>query len=215
MKFKAVIFDLDGTLINSLEDIADSMNTVLKTNKYPTHNYEAYNYFIGSGTRNLVAKALPENHSTENEIESCYADLMTVYSDNCSNKTKPYDHIITLLDTLVDRKLKLCVLSNKSDALTKKIVSELFAKYFKTVVGLTTEELKKPNPFTALQISKELGVSPQEILYVGDSGIDMQTATNAGMCAVGVSWGYRPKEELLADGAIHIINSPLDLITLL
>jgi phosphoglycolate phosphatase len=81
MKFKAVIFDLDGTLINSLEDIADSMNTVLKTNKYPTHNYEAYNYFIGSGTR---AKALPKNHSTENEID--YADLMTVYSNNCSIK---------------------------------------------------------------------------------------------------------------------------------
>jgi phosphoglycolate phosphatase len=169
------------------------MNTVLKTNKYPTHNYEAYNYFIGSGTRNLVAKALPKNH--ENEIES-YADLMTVYSNNCSNKTKPYDHIITLLDTLVDRKLKLCVLSNKSDALQKKIVSELFANYFETVVGLTTEELKTKSIYSTTN-KQRIRVSPQEILYVGDSGIDMQTATNAGMGAVGVSWATDQKKNCL------------------
>ncbi|WP_029596583.1 HAD family hydrolase [Flavobacterium sp. ACAM 123] len=215
MKFKAVIFDLDGTLINSLEDIADSMNTVLKTKNYPTHNYEAYNYFIGSGIRNLVAKALPDGHSNEHEIERCFEALMSVYRGNCIHKTIPYEGIIKLLDNLIDRQLKLCVLSNKSDALTKKIVSELFPGYFESVIGLTTEELKKPNPFTAVLIGKGLGFTPQEIMYIGDSGVDMQTANNAAMYPVGVSWGYRPKEELLADGAKHILDHPLDLIELL
>jgi phosphoglycolate phosphatase len=215
MKFKAVIFDLDGTLVNSLEDIADSMNIVLEANNYPSHNYETYNYFIGSGIRNLVAKALPKNHNDKSEIERCFDAMMVVYRDNCIHKTKPYDGIIALLDTLVSRNLKLSVLSNKSDEFTKKMVQVIFPNYFEPVVGLTTEEYKKPNPFTVLQISKDLGVSPQEILYVGDSDVDMQTANNAAMYAVGVSWGYRPKEELIAEGAKYILNHPLDLITLL
>jgi phosphoglycolate phosphatase len=215
MKFKAVIFDLDGTLVNSLEDIADAMNIVLQANNYPTHNYETYNYFIGSGIRNLVAKALPTEHNEESEIARCFDAMMVVYRDNCILKTKPYDDIIALLDTLVSRKLKLSILSNKSDEFTKIMVHAIFPDYFEPVIGLTTEEHKKPNPFTVLQISKDLGVTPQEIIFVGDSDVDMQTATNAAMYPVGVSWGYRPKETLIAEGAKYILNHPLDLITLL
>jgi len=215
MKFKAAIFDLDGTLVNSLEDIADAMNTVLLNNKYPTHDYQTYNYFIGSGLHNLVGKALPENNNSNSEINLCFDAMMVVYRENCIYKTKPYDGIINLLDSLASKKIKLCVLSNKADELTKKMVQAIFPNYFEIVLGLTTEELKKPNPVTVLQMSKDLGVAPNEILYVGDSGIDMQTATNAAMYAVGVSWGYRPTEELLTDGAKKIINNPSQLLELL
>lgn len=215
MKFKAVLFDLDGTLVNSLIDIADSINKVLQERNFPTHSYEMINDFIGSGLRNLVTKALPETHKDEATIESVFQAMMTNYRENCTNKTYAYDGIIELLDELKSRNIKLAVLSNKADELTKKIGLTLFPDYFEIVMGLKSEATKKPNPSGAIEISNDLGISPEEILYVGDSGIDMQTAKNANIYAVGVLWGYRPKEELVAEGAQSIINHPLDLIELL
>jgi phosphoglycolate phosphatase len=215
MKFKGIIFDLDGTLVNSLEDIADAMNKVLQNLDYPTHTYDDYQYFIGSGLRNLVSKSLPENHNDETQIERCYDLMVEIYRDNCTNQTKPYNGIIELLDELKSRNIKLSVFSNKADALTKEITAFLFPGYFNPIVGLSIESLKKPNPFEAEEISKSLGLQPEEMIFVGDSGIDMQTATNANMYAVGVLWGYRPKEELIANGAQHILSHPLDLIPIL
>lgn len=215
MKFKGVIFDLDGTLVNSLEDIADAMNTVLQNLNYPTHNYEAYQYFIGSGLRNLVSKALPSTHNDEKNIDSCYQLMIEEYSDNCTRKTKSYAGIRELLDYLISQNIKLSVFSNKSDELTKKVVADLFPNCFSAVVGLSVEALKKPNPAEAITISKSFGLKTEEIIFVGDSGIDMQTAINANMLAVGVSWGYRPEEELIAEGAKYVLNSPLDLIPIL
>ena len=215
MKFKGVIFDLDGTLVNSLEDIADAMNKVLQELDFPTHSYEDYQYFIGSGLRNLVSKSLPSSQNNESQIEVCLNLMIAIYRNACTNKTKPYPGIVELLDYLISINMKLSVFSNKSDELTKKIVADLFPNYFKTAVGLSTESLKKPNPFEALEISKNLGLKPEEMIFVGDSGIDMQTATNANMHAIGVLWGYRPEEELIANGAKHLLNYPLDLIPLL
>jgi phosphoglycolate phosphatase len=215
MKFKGVIFDLDGTLVNSLEDIADAMNTVLRDLNYPTHSYEDYQYFIGSGLRNLVGKSLPASQNNENQIEKCLNSMIEIYRDACTNKTKPYHGIVELLDNLISRNIKLSVFSNKSDELTKKIVAHLFPNYFETAVGLSIESRKKPNPFEALEIAKRLELKPEEMIFVGDSGIDMQTATNANMLAVGVLWGYRPEEELIASGAKHLLNHPLDLIEIL
>jgi phosphoglycolate phosphatase len=215
MKFKGVIFDLDGTLVNSLEDIADAMNTVLLSLSYPTHSYEAYQYFIGSGLRNLVSKSLPETNNDEKHIDSCYQLMIEEYSINCTRKTKAYNGINELLDHLISNNIKLSVFSNKSDELTKKITANLFPGYFETVVGLSIESLKKPNPSEAIAISKRLGLETEEIIFVGDSGIDMQTASNANMVAVGVSWGYRPEEELIANGAKYVISNPLDLIQIL
>lgn len=215
MKFKGIIFDLDGTLVNSLEDIADAMNKVLQDLNYPTHGYEDYQYFIGSGLRNLVSKALPETNNDETQIEHCYDLMVEVYRDNCTNHTKPYDGIVELLEELRTRDIKLGVFSNKADALTKEITMVLFPDYFDPIVGLSTESLKKPNPIEALEISKSWDLEPEEVIFVGDSGIDMQTATNANMQAVGVLWGYRPIKELKANGAKLILNHPLDLIPLL
>ncbi|WP_291099882.1 MULTISPECIES: HAD family hydrolase [unclassified Flavobacterium] len=215
MKFKGVIFDLDGTLVNSLEDIADAMNSVLQDLNYPTHSYDDYQYFIGSGLRNLVGKSLPSTHNNENQIEKCLNLMVEIYRDACTHKTKPYDGIVELLDFLISRNMKLSVFSNKSDELTKKIVADLFPNFFDAAVGLSIESLKKPNPFEAIEISKSLGLNPEEIIFVGDSGIDMQTATNANMFAVGVLWGYRPKEELISNGAKYLLSHPLDLIPIL
>jgi len=215
MKFKAVIFDLDGTLVDSLHDLADSLNIVLKNYNFPTHSYENHQSFIGSGIRSLVERALPINHRDEKQIDSCYHSMLEVYSDSCTNKTKPYDGIIALLDNLVSRNIKICVLSNKADEFTKKITHTLFPNYFDPVLGLKIEAHKKPNPFGAVEISKTLGIKPEEIIYVGDTGIDMQTGTNANMFPVGVLWGFRPKDELIENGAKFILKNPLDLIEIL
>jgi len=215
MKFKGIIFDLDGTLVNSLEDISDAMNTVLTGLNYPTHTYDTYQYFIGSGLRNLVSKALPASNNSEEQIENCFDCMIETYREVCTIKTKPYDGILELLDNLSSQNIKLAVFSNKADELTKKIAAEIFPDYFDAAVGLSTEELKKPNPFEALEISKNWNLKPEEILFVGDSDIDMQTAVNATMFPVGVSWGYRTEDELIASGAKVVIHNPSDLIQLL
>jgi len=213
MNFKGVIFDLDGTLINSLEDLADSMNSVLQKFNYPIHPLQAYKHFIGNGIRNLVYKTLPEANRDEATIYECYNLMIEVYRNNAVNKTKLYDGICELLDELVSRKMKLAVFSNKADEFTKLIVQALLPKWnFEAIVGFSIEEYKKPNPFVAIQISEKFGISPEDIIYVGDSGVDMQTANNAGMYAVGALWGFRTKEELKSNGAKYLLNNPLDLI---
>jgi len=212
MKYKGIIFDLDGTLVNSLEDISDAMNSVLKGLNFPIHNYDTYQYFIGSGLRNLVSKALPESNNSIDEIETCFESMVKGYRETCTIKTKPYDGIIELLDNLVSRNIKLAVFSNKADELTKKIVADIFPNYFSNVVGLSIESLKKPNPFEAIAISEKWNLKPEEIIFIGDSDIDMQTAVNANMFPVGVTWGYRTEEELKASGAKMVIHNPLELI---
>lgn len=215
MNFKAVIFDLDGTLVNSIEDLADSMNEVLRQNDLPVHNMEAYKYFVGNGLRNLVKAALPESHQEEAFIKNAMAEMMEIYSDNCLNKTTFYKDIPNLLDSLVLRDIKAAVFSNKPDELTKKVVKALFPDHhFEAVIGFTDESLKKPNPVVALSICDALGLPPKNVLYVGDSGVDMQTANNAGMIAVGALWGFRTKEELALNGARYFLNHPLNLLKL-
>ena len=215
MKYKGIIFDLDGTLVNSLEDIADSMNKVLQDLNYPTHSYDVFQYFIGSGLRNTVSKALPESNNTEEQIDICLESMVKGYSQNCTLKTKPYDGIINLLGNLALRNINLAIFSNKADELTKRISAEIFPDYFNTAVGLSVESLKKPNPSEALAICKNWNLKPEEVIFVGDSDIDMRTAVNANMFPVGVTWGYRTEEELLASGAKMVIRHPLELIEIL
>ncbi|WP_264536001.1 HAD family hydrolase [Flavobacterium sp. N1736] len=215
MKFKGIIFDLDGTLVNSLEDISDAMNIVLTGLNYPTHTYNTYQYFIGSGLRNLVSKALPATNNSEEQIEICFDCMIHEYRKICTLKTKPYEGIVALLDNLVSRNIKLAVFSNKADELTKKIATEIFPEHFDVAVGLSTEALKKPNPFEAIEISKSWNLNTEEIIFLGDSDIDMLTAINANMFPVGVSWGYRTEEELIASGAKVVLNNPQELINML
>ncbi|MFI1770394.1 HAD family hydrolase [Thalassobellus citreus] len=211
MTYKAVIFDLDGTLVNPLEDLANAMNKALEIYNYPKHSYEAYQDFIGNGIRSLVAKALPEMYRDEAQIKRSTESMIEIYRNHITDKTKPYDGIIDLLEHLKSQKLKLNVLSNKEHNLTKKVVKTLLPHYFEYVEGLSKEAHKKPNPIKALEISKNLGIKPEEIIYVGDTGIDMETANNANMFAVGVSWGFRTKKELIDNGAKLVINLPWEL----
>jgi len=216
MSYKGIIFDLDGTLVNSLEDIADSMNEVLQNYQCPVHDLQAYKLFIGNGIKNLIERALPVTNRNEAFIDKCCDSMIEVYRRNCINKTKPYHGIAELLDELVSRSLKLAVLSNKADEFTKKIVLTLLPGWsFEAIIGLSDEAHKKPNPFVALQICKKSGISPGDMIYVGDSGIDMQTANNAGMYAVGALWGFQEKEELLSKGAKYLLSSPTDLVNIL
>jgi phosphoglycolate phosphatase len=216
MNYRGIIFDLDGTLVNSLEDLADSMNSILQRYNFPVHSVPTYKQLIGNGIRNLVFKALPEANRDKALINTCYDLMIEVYRENAVKKTKPYEGISELLDELVSRNMKLAVFSNKADEFTKKIVLTLLPEWnFEAIVGLSTEALQKPNPFVAMQISEKFGINPEETLYVGDSGVDMQTANNAGMYAVGALWGFRSKEELTSNGAMYLIKKPLDLLKIL
>jgi len=215
MKYKAVIFDLDGTLVNSIKDIADAMNEVLIRKNYSTYTYDIYKTFVGSGLKKLVVRALPSELSKTKEVEDCLLEMLAIYSKNCTNKTAPYDGVIDLLEELKKLPLKVSILSNKEDSLTKKVASAVLPNIFAPVLGLKEEALKKPNPKVALQLSEGLGINPEEIIYVGDSDVDMQLAKNAGFLPVGVSWGFRSKEELIKNGAARILNIPSDLLTLL
>ncbi|MDR3541509.1 MAG: HAD family hydrolase [Desulfosporosinus sp.] len=216
MKFKGVIFDLDGTLVNSLEDLADSMNNILQRYGFPSHELQAYKYFIGNGIKNLVREALPETSQEEALINRCFDLMMEEYSNNCTHKTQLYDGIAELLNELATRKMKLAVLSNKVDDLTKKVVMSLLPNWnFEVIIGVSAEIPRKPDPFGALLISQQLGIHSENLIYVGDTGVDMQAANSAGAYAVGALWGFRTKEELILNGAKYLLKHPLDLIQML
>lgn len=214
--FKGVIFDLDGTLVNSLEDITNAMNTVLKQYNFPTHSVQVCQSFIGHGVRDLVVKALPKEYQNEEWINRCFNEMLVVYSENCTIKTKMYDGISDLLDQLTAHNIKLAVFSNKADKLTKKVVKAVLPNWnFEAVEGLKVEALKKPNPSVAIEISEKLEVPVAQLIFVGDTDVDILTAKSAGMYPVGVVWGYRTKEELIESGAKFILEHPSDLLKIL
>lgn len=210
---KAIIFDLDGTLLDTLHDIADSMNTVLFTQGYPIHEVSDYKNFVGSGANALVRRALPKTHQDEATVASCTKLMRQEYAENYAKKTKPYDGIIDLLNELKKTGIQLCVLSNKIDQFTKGIVKKYFPlNYFDIVFGERPNIPPKPDPATAIQIAMKLNLLPHEIIFVGDSGIDMQTAHRAGNIAVGVLWGYGDKKDLISKGAKILLKTPQDLL---
>lgn len=215
MNYKAVIFDLDGTLLDSLEDLADSMNAVLESAGYPVYDIESYKYFVGDGMEKLVSRTLPEKCRDIEIIKKYTEKMKDEYTKRWNIKTKPYDGITDLLDMLTEKSIHMTVLSNKPDNFTKLIVKELLPKWkFEAVYGQRKSMPRKPDPTAALEIAGILGLQPREILYLGDTGTDMQTASNAGMYAIGALWGFREKDELITNGAKTVIDKPLDLLQL-
>jgi phosphoglycolate phosphatase len=213
MTYKGVVFDLDGTLADSLDDIADSMNRVLVANHFPTHKRETYRGFIGNGVKNLVFQSIPEENREETIVARCFDMMLEDYEENCMVKTKLYNGIHELLDHLHERGLKLAVFSNKTDELTQKIARKLLNDWnMEVVLGAGGDIPRKPDPKGVLLICQKLGLAPDELIYMGDTGIDMQTATAAGMHGVGVLWGFRDEEELLLNGAKLILKHPMDLV---
>ncbi|RED48186.1 HAD family hydrolase [Seonamhaeicola aphaedonensis] len=215
MKYKAVIFDLDGTLVNSIYDIADAMNTVLRKRNFNTYDYETYKTFVGHGVRSLILQAVPESPEKAKLVDVCLTEMLDIYSSCCTDKTAPYPGVLKLLDDLKSKNIKLAILSNKEDSLTKKVAKAILPDYVYPTLGLVEEALKKPNPQVLLELCKTLNVTPEECMYVGDTKADIQVAKNADMVAVGVSWGFRDKEELVKEGAHFIINTPADLLEIL
>jgi phosphoglycolate phosphatase len=216
MKFKAVLFDLDGTLLDTLDDLADSMNASLRRFNFPPHPVDTYRYLVGNGLVNLVRQALPESHRDQVTIDEVAVAQWEEYSKNWANKTKPYEGIPQLLDALEESGVSMCVFSNKPDDFVHKIMEKYLSNWrFQVILGQTKDIPVKPNPLGANEIARKLGVKNAEFLYAGDSNTDMRTANAAGMFAVGVLWGFRPKEELIAAGAKALIERPSDLLKLL
>ena len=216
MQFKAVIFDLDGTLLDTLEDIVDSTNSMLSQFGFPHHDLQTYKYFVGEGIEKLVRRALPKEKNEENFIAHCVTLMREEYSRRWANKTRPYLKIPELLDTLTSRGIKMAILSNKPDDFTKEMVAKFFPEWKFTIVqGEKLSVPKKPDPTAALSIAKKLKISPHKFLFLGDSEIDMKTAQAAKMYPVGVLWGFRTAEELISSGAKRLIQNPWDLIALL
>ncbi|MDR0232472.1 MAG: HAD family hydrolase [Dysgonamonadaceae bacterium] len=215
--YQAIIFDLDGTLIDSLEDIADAMNLTLASFGFPTHNYDAYRYFVGNGLMNLVRVSVPQS-TLENQqlLQLCFEAMIDKYQKCLLNKTRLYSGVKELLDILNSKKLKMAVLSNKADKLTQQICNALLKDWsFNVVMGSTEDFPRKPHPDSALFIAKKLNISPENIIYMGDTNIDIKTANAAGMFPVGVTWGFRTREELQEAGAKLIIDKPSELFRFL
>lgn len=215
MNFKAVIFDLDGTLLDTIDDLTDTVNTVLAGWGLPTHDREAYKFFVGDGVKILITRSLPENMRTEQRINEGVVKMREEYSRRWKNKTKPYDGVSELLDALTTRNMRLTVLSNKPDEFTKLMVQTYFSRWnFDVVLGGRPGVALKPDPAAAVEVASILRLKPEEFAYLGDTRTDMETATGAKMYPVGVLWGFRPAEELKKSGAKTLIDHPLDLIRL-
>ena len=194
MTYKAVIFDLDGTLVNSLEDLADATNYALNSFGQPSRDVKEFPQMVGDGTRTLISRALRPNK--QELVEDVLGKMREKYPQICLNKTRPYKGLQELVAELVKRKIKLAVLTNE------------------IIKGTTASVPVKPEPFEALQILKQLDVRPEETLFVGDSNIDVKTAKAAGIKAIGVSWGFRGRKELIEAGADAVIDEPSQLLSL-
>ena len=217
MHYQAVLFDLDGTLLNTIDDLADSMNAVLFNRGWPTHSTEAYKYFVGDGVDNLALRVMPqENRSDESLPEKLVAEMSEEYANRWNVKTRPYDGITEMLNALTARGLAMAVLSNKPDDFTKLCGENLLSDWqFDMVQGVADGFAPKPDPAGALKVAKEIGFAPDDFLYLGDTNTDMKTAVAAGMYPVGATWGFRPADELTANGAKTLINHPTELLKLL
>jgi phosphoglycolate phosphatase len=213
---KAVIFDLDGTLLYSLEDLADSVNAVLNKNALPEHPLDDYRTFVGDGMKTLVARAAPTVLLDEAFHSEIVAAVRDEYALRWKAKSRPYPGIPELLDACGERGIARAVLSNKPHEFTQRIMDEIFADWsFEVVAGAKPGVPLKPDPTAALKIAEELDLKPAEVLFLGDSDVDINTAKAAGMLAVGALWGYRGKEELEAAGAKALVKDALEILDLI
>jgi len=209
---KAVIFDLDGTLLNTIDDLANSVNFMLRQFGFPTFSVDEYKYKVGNGMRKLIERSLPKTHGSDEQIEKSLKVFMDYYNQHKSDNTAPYKDIINLLNDLKTKGIKLAVVTNKAHVSANPLIKNTFPDIFDEITGQKENVPTKPNPQSVFNTLEKLNVTPDECLFVGDSGVDMQTAKNAEIKAIGVLWGFRKKEELLQDGADEIISSPLELL---
>jgi phosphoglycolate phosphatase len=212
MRYKAVIFDLDGTLLDTIADIADSLNAVLKAYGYKTFSVEDYKYFVGRGVNELIEQVMTKDYIPKEFFPQIKKRYYEEYNIRSSIKTKPYDGIMDLLKELNKKSVPICILSNKPHSQTMKVVDYYFGPIdFAYVYGKKAEFPIKPSPDSALDIIRRLELDKSDILYVGDTGTDMLTASNAGLDSVGVLWGFRKRKELEEGHAKYIVSHPKDI----
>lgn len=216
MQTKLVIFDLDGTLLNTIGDLAVACNAVLAQRGLPQHGYDDYCHFVGNGIMRLVERALPEPLRTPYTVDAVRRDFVAYYIDHIDCYTKPYDGIPAVVGELAARGIRMAVASNKFQAGTEKLIGKFFGGTgFAAIFGQRPDVPLKPDPAVVNEILTLTGIPAGETLYVGDSGIDMTTAAAAGVRSVGVTWGFRQRAELEEAGADHIIDTPAQLLDLL
>ena len=209
------IFDLDGTLVNSLRDLADSSNHMLAVQGFPTYPVDRYRFFVGRGIPKLIEEVVPVPSRTPEVLAASRRLFDEYYHAHALDNTAPYEGIPELLTELKSRGLRLAVVSNKPDGFAKQIVTALFGGTFEIVFGQRAGVPRKPDPAGALEACAAMGGVPSDCLYFGDSGVDMLTANAAGMTAVGVLWGFRGRDELLENGAKSLIPAPAQALGLL
>lgn len=216
MMKRLVIFDLDGTLLYTIEDLGHAANYALEKNGFATHTLASYPFFVGNGVRRLITRVLPEEHRDDSTIDRLLKDFRAFYDEHCCDCTKPYPGIPELLRDLRDQNVQVAVASNKYDAAVQKIINHYFGDIdFVAIEGQKEGVNVKPDPSVVFSILSQARVPKREVLYVGDSGVDMETARRACVDSVGVTWGFRPEKELVEYYAGTIIHQPGAILSLI
>lgn len=207
MRYMLAIFDLDGTILNTLEDLADSVNAALEQTGYPRRTIEEVRRFVGNGIRKLMERAVPQGTEKE-DIDRVHREFTEYYKVHCTDKTRPYDGIWELLMTLREQGCKTAVVSNKADYGVQKLCSRYFEGLFDVAVGEREGILRKPAPDSVNEVLRKLQVRREDAVYIGDSDVDIETAQNAGMDHIIVNWGFRKEGFLREKGAVRIVSKP-------
>lgn len=205
MKYDTVIFDLDGTLLNTLDDLTDAVNYALKRYQMPTRTLDEIRSFVGNGIYNLLCLSVPDG-SKNLQFETVYTLFCEYYQEHCNDKTRPYPGVIDLLKQLKNRGIHLAIVSNKADFGVKELKEIYFEEYMEAAIGEREGIERKPAPDTVYQALREMGVTGEKAVYVGDSDVDIKTAENAGIPCISVTWGFRDREFLLAHGAAELAD---------
>lgn len=206
MKYSAVIFDMDGTILDTLDDLADAMNYVLRLNNMPVRTTGEIRRFVGNGVRKLIERAVPEETAVSVK-ENVYGEFSSYYSKHCADRTKPYDGIKEMLFCVRNAGIKTAVVSNKDDYAVQTLARVYFPALFDAVVGVREGIKKKPAPDTVFEVMTRLDVTKEQCVYIGDSEVDIETAQNAGIPCISVSWGFKGRDFLEEHNALKIVDT--------
>ncbi len=212
---EAVLFDLDGTLVDSLADLAKAVNFALNQFGFPTHPTEAFAYFVGDGTDKMLERALPAEKATSAWVKTLKPVFFSYYGQHFADQSVAYPDMPRLIQALSARGVRTGVVTNKAEAMAASVLHKLYGDVFDVIYAQRDGRPVKPDPTMALLALADLGVRPERCLFLGDSGVDMQTAVRCGAVPVGETWGFRTEEELLRDGAKYILHAPMELLNLL
>ena len=213
--YRNVIFDLDGTLLNTLDDLGDAGNYACRQMGWPEHSIEAYKYFVGNGMEKLVERFTPEACRTPQQLKAAYDIFMPYYNEHKEDKTVPYTGIPELLARLKNEGVQIAVLTNKAHHLAGPVMERYFPGMFPFVQGALPGKPTKPDPTLLHELMERMGAGEEDTLFVGDSNVDIRTAKNGGLTGCGVLWGFRGREELLTEGADHLVETADELAELI